>query len=726
MLHDAFVDILEKGPNPPRIILLAPFNNAANPNLIKENLIQLLAGSNEDIMSINAKSASDENKITHDFQYPRISTSNKISPELKNENYIILTCPRNTEIFLDYCKVADIVCVIQSCKEAEQSTLLLDPFEHAKAFDELGYQMLTCLRAQGLPTVVGVLQDLELINVNKQNQVKKIYQRFFESELGEEKFISLNNNDAKTYFAFMRLLQEIPLKQLDWREIRSYFLTEKVQVNPENGILEVEGFLKGNYYNPNQLVHITGYGDFPVAQIDILHNPFMPQYKKEKLVQKLAEMGIEPNENVLMSFCANEFRESYDIFPDDNRQGLKTIKELDNGQEETKVEEDMNNKFEEEKMGNEDNNNNNEKIWDEAEEQFDGEDEEDDVSFEEDHTIGQMSNMQEEKKALRELAKRDEDEREFADEVDYPTNISLRERFKKYSGLKSFRTTEWNPYHNLPPEYSKILIFDDFNKSRKIAFEKAKADAVAYCGMYVKLYIEQFPLDSLASHDKEKPLVVSSLLKYERKLSVLNMKVKRHFESSEIVNSKENLELHLGFRIFPCRPIFSKIFAGISKSKFEKKTYRDQVYMASIYGEVTFPPANALFFKTLENGTKELVASGELMRPDPLRVILKRIILCGYPFKINKRKSVVRMMFFNPQDVNYFSPIELITKNGLRGHIVESLGTHGYMKCRFNSRIKGNDTVCLYLYKRVFPKWPFDPVQANYDSSEITSVKTQQ
>jgi hypothetical protein len=53
------------------------------------------------------------------------------------------------------------------------------------------------------------------------------------------------------------------------------------------------------------------------------------------------------------------------------------------------------------------------------------------------------------------------------------------------------------------------LIFDDFNKSRKIAFEKAKADAVAYCGMYVKLYIEQFPLDSLASHDKEKPLVLS-------------------------------------------------------------------------------------------------------------------------------------------------------------------------------------------------------------------------
>jgi len=61
--------------------------------------------------------------------------------------------------------------VVLSCKNADQSTLLLNPFENAKAFDELGYAMLTCLRAQGFPTVIGVLQDLELINTNKQAQV---------------------------------------------------------------------------------------------------------------------------------------------------------------------------------------------------------------------------------------------------------------------------------------------------------------------------------------------------------------------------------------------------------------------------------------------------------------------------------------------------------------------------------------------------------------------------
>ena len=37
----------------------------------------------------------------------------------------------------------------------------------------------------------------------------------------------------------------------------------------------------------------------------------------------------------------------------------------------------------------------------------------------------------------------------------------------------------------------------------------------------------------------------------------------------------------------------------------------------------------------IENGFKELVASGELMKPDPLRVTLKRVILTGYPLKVN-------------------------------------------------------------------------------------------
>jgi hypothetical protein len=86
---------------------------------------------------------------------------------------------------------------------------------------------------------------------------------------------------------------------------------------------------------------------------------------------------------------------------------------------------------------------------------------------------------------------------------------------------------------------------------------------------------------------------------------------------------------------------------------------------------------------------------------------MKRIQLTGYPFKINKRKAVIHMMFFNPLDIRYFAPIDLTTKFGMKGTILEPLGTHGNMKCIFNNFVRPNDAICINLYKRVHPKFPF-------------------
>ena len=107
--------------------------------------------------------------------------------------------------------------------------------------------------------------------------------------------------------------------------------------------------------------------------------------------------------------------------------------------------------------------------------------------------------------------------------------------------------------------------------------------------------------------------------------------------------------------------------------------------------------------------------------------MLKRTILSGFPYKIHKTRAVIRFMFFGSevrlhsraacscwlsaalsatvacQDIDYFKPIELHTKLGRTGHIRESVGTHGYMKCQFNQPLAGNDTVMMSLYKRQFP-----------------------
>jgi pre-rRNA-processing protein TSR1 len=164
------------------------------------------------------------------------------------------------------------------------------------------------------------------------------------------------------------------------------------------------------------------------------------------------------------------------------------------------------------------------------------------------------------------------------------------------------------------------------------------------------------------------------------------------------------------------------------KHKLERFLQPGRATVASLYGPIHFPPAPILLFK--DNGpdtVPSLVATGSLLevwrgaRPalagawltrglgrvqvQPRRTIVKRIVLTGEPFKVHHRAATVRFMFFQPDDVRWFRPLQLRTKGGRIGHIRESLGTHGYMKCLFDGPLKQQDVVCMHLYKRAFPKW---------------------
>lgn len=281
----------------------------------------------------------------------------------------------------------------------------------------------------------------------------------------------------------------------------------------------------------------------------------------------------------------------------------------------------------------------------------------------------------------------------------------------RYRGLKSFRTSPWDPKENLPLDYSRIFQFQNFRRTCLRVLDNHEG---VESGLYVTVHLVDVPRNLLDNHSPLRPLLLSGLFKHENKMSVVHYAVSKHPSCESVVKSKDQVVFNTGFRRYSAAPLYSENNINCDKHKYERFLHADRVCTASVYAPISFPPLPVLIFS---NGG-ELLATGSLLSVDPDRLIIKKIVLTGMPYKVHKRRAVVRDMFYNAEDINWFKPVELWTKYGHIGNIKEPLGTHGHMKCYFDSKIGHHDTVCMSLYKRVYPKWSVVPGHERYKPSE--------
>jgi len=304
------------------------------------------------------------------------------------------------------------------------------------------------------------------------------------------------------------------------------------------------------------------------------------------------------------------------------------------------------------------------------------------------------------------------DDREFPDEVDTPTDA--RVRFQKYRGLASFRTSPWDVNENLPQEYARIFKFKRWAHAKNRA-NKWKPDVaeIVSAGREVTIVLKTTEEDKtkLRTIDGQDSLIVFSLLPNEHRMSAVHLVMKRAPGYTTELKSKSEVTFVCGFRRFKCRPVFSAHTNG-DKHKMERfMPIDDTRVVMSFYAPIMYPPAGVLAFVQEDTSSNyRLAAQGSLLSCDPDRVILKRLVISGAPFRINKKTSTVRFMFHNQDDIAWFKPVELRTKYGRRGHITEHLGTHGHFKARFDQQLTSMDTVIMSLYKRVYPKWNYSCV----------------
>ncbi|NWZ20947.1 TSR1 protein, partial [Asarcornis scutulata] len=644
-------------------------------------------------------------------------------------------------------QTGDLHAALDLAKVADSLLFILDPVE---GWDSAGEYCLSCLFAQGLPSYALAVPGGTDLPPKKRIDAKKKLSKVIEKRFPEAKLFSLNTEQESSLL--LRHLATQKQRHLAFRDRRAHLLAYAAEFlpSPESdrvGTLKVSGFVRGQPLDVNGLVHIVGHGDFQMSQVDAPPDPLSLNPRVVKGRKKTQDMDVqedcvngteEMEEDVKLLMKADASKQESlqsEVVPDpmEGEQTWPTEEELQEAEASQRADRVVKvprgtSKYQaawivEDKEGSDEDGDVDDDIDDDmmeeaASQEGESSAEEEEHSEEECETMtvsecvrdDQYDEKVEEDEQMLEKFKQERMDEMFPDEVDTPRDVPARVRFQKYRGLKSFRTSPWDPKENLPRDYARIFQFQDFFRTRKHLFrqiEKEEAEG-ALVGWYVTLHISNVPVGVMESFREGKPLVLFALLPHEQKMSVLNFLVRRHPTSSEPVRAKEELIFHCGFRRFRASPLFSQ-HTSADKHKLERFLRPDAALVVTVYAPITFPPASVLLFKQRSNGMHDLIATGSLLAVDPDRVIIKRLVLSGHPFKIFTKTAVVRYMFFNREDVMWFKPVELRTKWGRRGHIKEPLGTHGHMKCHFDGQLKSQDTVLLNLYKRVFPKWTYDP-----------------
>lgn len=318
-----------------------------------------------------------------------------------------------------------------------------------------------------------------------------------------------------------------------------------------------------------------------------------------------------------------------------------------------------------------------------------------------------------------------QEDREFPDEIELHPNVLARERLARYRGLKNFKISPWETSEDRPfePEdWRRLLQFGDHKGSKNRILREALAGGVNP-GIRVDVHLRAVP-SSL--RQRPQPVSLFSLLRHEHKQTVVNVNMTLNSSFEQPLKSKEELIVQIGPRRLAVNPIFSA--SDNSKNnihKFDRFLHPGRSAIATWIGPMTWGAVPVLVFKnkpaekedpeilesadtniqdSLTANRLELIGTGTVVAPDHSRVVAKRAILTGHPYKIHRKVVTVRYMFFNAEDVNWFKALQLWTRRGRSGFIKESLGTHGYFKATFDAKINPQDSVGVSLYKRVFPK----------------------
>ena len=646
-----------------------------------------------------------------------------------------------------------LITALDACRSADFVVLLLSPTEEP---GEEGELLLKTIEGQGVSNVLTMVQNLDAVEPAKRRpqvvtSLKSYVTNFFPNQ---EKVLSLDA-ESECSNAIRSLCTTIP-KGVRWREDRSWMLVENVQwpsdlvrVHDEGEVV-ITGVVRGRNLKANRLVQVGDWGHF---QIEKITEAAFPLSKK----RKVDEMAVdEPRGEEVLEVPNEEQEDLADLAPYEAT--MDDVDALCNSEAPTErrgVLLDDHHYFSDDETHLPDppkrlpkGTSSYQSAWFLGDMSDSGSDSDDAVDDESDLDMEAPALPQDgleglDKATLKEPTEAtpseypqsemfldpspdDEaaqlaeyraqrkteanDDLEFPDEIELHPNVLARERLSRYRGLKSLRTSHWETSEDRahePKEWNRLLQVPDYKRAKKQVENDTLVGGVQP-GRRVHVHLRNVPLALQQTYNPTQPLALYSLLRHEQKRTVVNYSITLSSDHPSPLRSKDELILQCGSRRFSIKPMFSQ--SGNTPNnvhKFLRYLHPGQTAIASFIAPITWGPVPALFFQpsaSIPGIPLSLIATGTSLPASTSRVIAKRVILTGHPYKIHKKLVTIRYMFFNKEDVQWFKALQLWTKRGRSGFVKESLGTHGYFKATFDGKINPQDAVGVSLYKRVWPR----------------------
>ncbi|KAG8531127.1 uncharacterized protein KY384_004484 [Bacidia gigantensis] len=682
-------------------------------------------------------------------QWPISEGQIRVRVERFKQNLLFIPVKKHLLESMDVCRAADFVVLLLS---AEQ-----EPNEESE-------MILKVIEGQGISNSMSMIQGLEHIEQPKRKaQIQKGVTSWISMYFPEQEKVLSLDSDSECSNAIRSLCTTTP-KGIRWREDRSWMLAESVrwldaQANqsPDFAELVVTGVVRGKGLKADRLVQVGDLGHF---QIEKIVDATLPVAKKRKAEQMAVDETQSPQEilqvpgpeqddtNELAPYEApmddadalsvsevtstrrGVLLDDHHYFSEDEDQHTAPPKRLPKGTSNYQSAwflgdiSDSGSDFESVDGGSEiDIASSGQALPEDGTEGLDQAPQLEHTEITSEYPQSEMfidpspeqeaTQIEEYRRSRKDEA---EEDREFPDEIELHPNVAARERLSKYRGLKSLKTSPWDNSEDRayePNDWNRLLPVSDFKRARKQAVNDALIGGVQP-GKRVHVHLSSIPLSLRGSLDPSKPLSLYSFLRHEHKRSVVNVSISLPSTHPAPLKSKDELVVQIGPRRFIINPLFSQL--GNTPNdvhKFIRYHHPGQTAVATFLAPVSWGAVPALFFQTTNSAASStpdtsngltLIAKGTVLPPSTTRVIAKRVILTGHPYKIHKKLVTIRYMFFNKEDVSWFKALQLWTKRGRSGFIKESLGTHGYFKATFDGKINPMDAVGVSLYKRVWPR----------------------